>query len=121
MRLVSNNSGGDLTRRKARRDLGIALRKLAANILRISRGAGKPYELGIEIAQCVDGYQSYHDAHGFYPPEHEIARMLDYEREWPAPADDDERGRDSWREDMGELELLQRSRDHAERGMQRAP
>jgi hypothetical protein len=120
MRLVSNNSGDDLTRRKALRDLGIALRKLAANILRISRGAGKPYELGLDLAECIDGYRAYHDAHGFYPLEHELARMLDYEHAWPAPADDDEQARGTWREDMVEFELLRRSRDHAERGMQRA-
>lgn len=120
MRLVSNNSGDELTRRKALRDLGVALRKLAANVLRISRGAGKPYELGLDLAECVDGYRAYHDAHGFYPLEHELARMLDYEREWPASASDDEQGRSPWREDMEEFELLRKSRDRAEREMQRA-
>jgi hypothetical protein len=120
MRLVSNNTDADVERRKVRRNLGFALRKLAANIMRVSRGAGKPYDLGLELARCIDGYQAYHNAHGFYPPEDEIARMLDYERDWPEPVDGPDRREVAWREDMDELELLQRSRDHAERAMQRA-
>ena len=45
MRLVSDQSEADMRRRETREALVWPLRDLTANLLRITKGAGKPWEL----------------------------------------------------------------------------
>lgn len=42
MKLVVDNPASEVEHRKAKDDIGRALRRLTANLLRITRGAGKP-------------------------------------------------------------------------------
>lgn len=52
------------------------LRDLAANMMRVARGAGKPYEIGKQCVSVIDAMQSYRNLAGFYPSSGELSEML---------------------------------------------
>ena len=52
------------------------LRDLAANLMRVARGAGKPYEIGKQCVAVIQTMQSYRDLIGFYPGSGELSEML---------------------------------------------
>lgn len=53
-----------------------SLRQLAANMLRIVRGAGSP-KLARQMGDCVDAFEAYRASHGSYPPFQSIQEYLD--------------------------------------------
>jgi hypothetical protein len=69
MRLVSENSDQDFKRRDAERHLKWALRRSAANFLRIIRGAGKAYEVPKQAVELVEALSEYREAWGHFPDE----------------------------------------------------
>lgn len=81
MRIVSENSDQDLARVRAEGRVDRALCELAANILRVVRGAGRPYELGRQAAGFVAACEAYREAVGHYPPPEDLGAALDVHRE----------------------------------------
>ena len=76
MRIVSETSAAELARRRALEDVDEALKELAANIMRVSRGAGKPYDLGKQAQSLVVAMIAYKDAVGYYPSSEELTAPL---------------------------------------------
>ena len=44
-----------------------AIRETAANMLRIIRGAGKPYELLMQMKKTIDSAINFQELHGYWP------------------------------------------------------
>lgn len=86
-RIVSEQSEKDIERKRTRDEIGFRLRELAANVLRIVRGAGKSYNLLDEMTACVRSFQEFRDAHGHWPESHAIDEALRLE-DGPYPAHD---------------------------------
>jgi hypothetical protein len=82
MRVISSQSEAEICRRETRERLTYPLRQLTANLLRITRGAGKSYLLGNQLADCIQAFKDYIDAHGALPSEAEVHEILDYEAAW---------------------------------------
>jgi hypothetical protein len=83
MRVVSENSEQELARRKAEAAreeaaevVGAMLRELAANIMRVTRGAGKPWEIGRQTGALINSMVEYREAVGHYPSSEEISNAL---------------------------------------------
>jgi hypothetical protein len=92
MRVVSENSDDDLKRRQADEELGHAIRALTANLLRVTRGAGKPYEIGLQAQRAADAGLAYYEAFGRPPGADQYAKYLDIrlDREILSRVSDDE-------------------------------
>ena len=58
-----------------------ALRDLAANILRVTRGAGKSYELGQQAQYFVECLIAYRQVVGCYPASWDLDAMLGVEKD----------------------------------------
>lgn len=76
VRLASSNSERDTARHEAAEAIEWPLRELAANFMRVIRGAGKPHEIGRQCVRVVERFNSYRDAHGCYPSSFEIMEAL---------------------------------------------
>jgi len=86
--LAVENDRLELNRRNAEFDLRWPLKRLAANVLRIVRGAGRPEELGRQCAEVVKAYRDYHDALGEWPSSFLISDILPLRhREYHAQTD----------------------------------
>lgn len=112
MRIVSENSPQDLRKRAVEQQVALALRQLAANMLRIIRGAGKPYQLTSDLAACVTAMREYGDLVEHLPPSDFIARVLDAEKAWPGGEDEQDAYWAAWADDPDEVQkrlLEQRS------------
>lgn len=110
MRIVSENSDADLAKRQAELQLGFELREMAANLLRIVRGAGRPGDLRKQLLKCLQAYEAHGQASGYYPMPEVIARMLDADRPWPPPAGGHDHREDDWSPNLnqaGELYYVQ--------------
>lgn len=60
----------------AEQELRDRLHETAANMLRIIRGAGKPYELVTQFNEVVKAAIKFKDAFGHWPPSHVLGEML---------------------------------------------
>jgi len=61
---------------------------LAANVIRVVRGAGRPEELGRQCAEVVQAYRDYHEALGEWPSSYLIGETLSVRhREYRAKTD----------------------------------
>jgi hypothetical protein len=60
----------------AEQELRDRLHETAANMLRIIRGAGKPYELITQFNEAVKAAIKFKDAFGHWPPSHVLGEML---------------------------------------------
>ncbi len=81
MRVVSENSAEDLARVRAEARVDGALRELAANMLRVVRGAGRPYELLRQADRFLAVCEAYREAVGHYPPDQDLGAALQVHRE----------------------------------------
>jgi hypothetical protein len=77
MRTVSENSEADLTRKRASAQVAWTIRELTANLLRITRGAGKPYEVMQQMADLAEAIRGYRAVTGLSLYPDEFARALD--------------------------------------------
>jgi len=57
-------------------DLSWALRNLTANLMRIVRGAGRPYDLPAQLGEARRAYLAYMEQHG-RPLDYDVHDMLD--------------------------------------------
>jgi hypothetical protein len=80
MRIVSEKSEADVAHHHALERVERRLRELAANLLRIIRGAGKPYEMILQMVELVEAIQAYQAVVGRAPWE-EFNRALDVSRD----------------------------------------
>jgi hypothetical protein len=56
--------------------LNYRLRALAANLLRVVRGAGKPDQLEAQMIDLLDRYAAYRDVFGHGPPSNTISSAV---------------------------------------------
>ena len=84
MRLVISNSEAEVVHKRELGAIHATLRDLAANLLRVTRGAGRPYELANQAVAFVNACVAFREATGAYPMADEIAAALDLndEPEW---------------------------------------
>lgn len=78
--IVSEQSEREIKTNAAANHLSHALVELAANILRVTRGAGRPHSIGRECFEVVDALQSYREAAGLWPPSELVAEALRFTR-----------------------------------------
>jgi hypothetical protein len=52
---------------RAKHEFSWAIRETAANMLRIIRGVGKPYELLMQMKKAIDSAIKFQDLHGYWP------------------------------------------------------
>jgi hypothetical protein len=89
----------------AEQELRNALRETAANMLRVIRGAGRPYELIQQFSNVVQIAIKFRDAFGHWPPSHMLGEMLAMHDEVHAMDEKQSAGRftkadmDRWYED----------------------
>lgn len=76
--LVSSRTQREVDQDYTSRQTEAAARILAANILRIMRGAGKPHLLMEDISRFVQTAREFFDAHGFWPTQ-ELSSYLSYQ------------------------------------------
>jgi hypothetical protein len=84
MRVASEISEADIKRREVehRRDragqqMRLALRYLAANLMRITRGAGAPEDLVLQMTEFLEAFHAYCEAADISPSPFTIREMLD--------------------------------------------
>ena len=77
MYIVTENSEADLVRRQAMDQVASRLRELTANLLRVTRGAGKPYEIGGQAQELVNALVEYCEEVGDYPSNEELSGAVD--------------------------------------------
>jgi len=76
MHVVAENSPEALRERELLNRLTWALRELTANLMRISRGAGKPVEVGIQAEAFVQALGEYQQAFKLGPPVEAVSAAL---------------------------------------------
>lgn len=76
MHIVSENTPDELRRNFAQGDVDAALRQLAANLMRVARGAGRPWELGPQAQLVVETMLAYREAVGCFPASEAIAAAI---------------------------------------------
>lgn len=67
MKIVAENNDQEIAKRRAMAEVRWALIDLAANILRVTRGGGKSYELGTQAQRFIDGLDAYYKVVDTYP------------------------------------------------------
>ena len=77
MKIVATNSVADIARAGAELAIKRAIRKLAANTLRVIGGAGKPAELPAMAADFIQAISAYMEAAGHPPSGALLASFLD--------------------------------------------
>ena len=81
VRVVTSNSDDDIRRHRAMSKVRWALVELAANMLRVIRGAGRPHEIGEQTIAVLTAMETYRKDVGFWPDANEISDSLSfYER-----------------------------------------
>jgi hypothetical protein len=86
MKVVSENSEAELAQREAMGQVRWALRDLAANLMRIIRGAGKPWEIGQQAQALINSIIAYREAAGYSPSSDENYKSP-IARRWPGRVD----------------------------------
>lgn len=78
IRLAIENDKKAVDKAWAKHDLERPLRQLAANIMRVSRGAGEPYSIIMQCVEVVKGAQSYNEKCGEWPDDVDVKDALDF-------------------------------------------
>ncbi|WP_420335562.1 hypothetical protein [Roseibium sp.] len=89
VKLVVENDPKEIAQRDAFRRLEKVLKNLAANLFRVSRGAGKPFSVASDCAAVIEAYEDYRNAVGHYPTSHEVSTALDFKKDIETPPSDD--------------------------------
>jgi hypothetical protein len=89
MKVVADNPDFEQQQkeRRYRNRVDNALRQLTANLLRITRGAGRPYEVFKQALQLLEACKEFREQLG-YPPDPEFSQMLNTAPEFDAPDGD---------------------------------
>lgn len=81
LHLAVDNDQKEAVRARAARAIEWPLRDLAANMIRVARGAGKPHEVLEQCLKVIDRFQEYREAHGFWPGADEVKEVLSIRNE----------------------------------------
>lgn len=81
LRIVSENDREDIDSAAAMCQVEATLRELAANIIRVVRGAGKPCNIMNQCTDFVNAVDRYHDQAGVWPSDWDINQALSIHRE----------------------------------------
>jgi hypothetical protein len=76
LRLAVENKQADIDRELAKRDIEWPLRELAANLIRVVRGAGKSYEIVGQCVAVIEAFQKYREKVGYLPSSWEMDQAL---------------------------------------------
>lgn len=76
LRLAVANGQKDVDRDRAKQGISWPLRKLAANIIRVARGAGRPWEVGQQCQHVVESFEAYKEVCGVWPSSEEVQETL---------------------------------------------
>ena len=76
MRIVSENSAEDIAKQRAIEGLEWPMRDLAANLIRVARGAGRAYDLPRQMVKVLERIEEYRASVGNYPSDGEIGRTI---------------------------------------------
>ncbi|WP_310379780.1 hypothetical protein [Rhizobium sp. 1399] len=79
--VVAQNTSQQIETNDAQQQVNAALLQLAANIIRVVRGAGRPEELLSQCADVVNSAVDYRDAAGRLPSPATLASAIHLERE----------------------------------------
>jgi hypothetical protein len=82
VRLVSSRSEKEIRRLNDKSRIALPLRQLAANLMRVGNGAGKPHEIIRQLSDCLLALREYCEAHQAAPSSEEISAILRYESVW---------------------------------------
>jgi hypothetical protein len=88
LEIVSNLTEQDVKANRARDEAVRALQALTGNLLRIVRGAGKPYELDNLAVDYVLAHRAYYEAAGQWLGDSNMHIALDVCRDGYVPGDD---------------------------------
>lgn len=77
LRLVSDQSSQEIERKRTEENIEHAMCLLAANLLRVIRGAGKPEELPGQMQEVLAGMSQFRELCGFWPPPAVLTRAFD--------------------------------------------
>lgn len=126
IRLAVANDQSGIDKARAKEAIEWPLRELAANVMRISRGAGKPYEILEDCIKVVQRFQQYREVHGVWPSSSEVQEILNFHdprlRDYSLPYDEmahaiERIARGSLRMAAGRLVSQQLQADHGENEM----
>jgi hypothetical protein len=78
--VIAMNSESEIRRRRAAENVEWPLRDLTANLIRVVRGAGKPYAIRDQLAAVLTAMSDYRDAAGRWPSSDELANMVAMQR-----------------------------------------
>src|SRR5262245_3394672 len=76
--LAASNDTPEAGRERATIEFSWPLRELAANIMRVSRGAGSPHELLKQCISVTEAYGAYYREFSDLPRADQITDMLDF-------------------------------------------
>lgn len=81
MKVVSSYSDSQLACRRAKDDVAEAIRNLTANLLRVTRGAGKAHEIRRQAIVLIAAMQAHWDACGMWPSSEDLESTLSLSEE----------------------------------------
>lgn len=76
LRVVSSQTSTQIERNYAEGELEFPFRNLAANIIRVVRGAGRPEDMIAQMLACLDAAEAYRKLTGHYPKAKIYRRFL---------------------------------------------
>lgn len=76
MELVSNNSPKEVAHARRMVDVARTLQQLTANLMRVTRGAGKPYDIGRQAEEFLEALLVYQKEVGHFPSSYDIGATL---------------------------------------------
>jgi hypothetical protein len=82
LRVVSERSSADIQHEHRLAELRWRLVTLTANLLRVTRGAGRSWEIVTQCIETAHAYHAYVQAIGHLPPSFEIEQILNLKREF---------------------------------------
>lgn len=104
LRLAAENDQRSIGQDRARGQIRRPLRELAANVIRVVRGAGRSYEIAEQCVAVIEAYRNYFDKVGSWPTAWEIDQALDIERRYETTSYDD-----AWKHEMARETILRGS------------
>jgi hypothetical protein len=92
VRIISENTPEQLAQKReeqaqqeAMNEVRRALIELAANLLRVTRGAGRAYELGEQAQRFAASLLAYHKLVGCFPGEWDLSEFIRLDSHWQIP------------------------------------
>ncbi len=76
MKVVSSNTETEVACHRAKDEVEWALRDLTANLIRVTRGAGRSHDIRRQMVLVLQAMQAHWDACGMWPSSYELDQML---------------------------------------------